>query len=494
MDNIEKVEKFLNSTHKKIIKNFQNGNYRKTLLLIKSYANIMYSYNQIYTNLEIEEMLHKTINSAYQKPNLKQSELDEQTVIFYDGFGIDDRGLAQIYLKALCKRYNVIYITSISNKKRIHHIIELLETTNNTIHYIKEENIMLCINELVDVTNKIKPKNMFLYTQPNDIVGISFFELFEGIIYRYQINLTDHAFWLGTKSFDYCIEFRDYGASISEEYRNVSKEKLLKLPFYPNINYLQEFEGYPFEFDETKNKFIFSGGALYKTFGDGNKYYQIIEKILTKYSDLFFWYAGSGDNSEILKLKDKYPNRIFYTTERKDLYQVIKRCYFYLSTYPICGGLMFQYAAIANKLPITLTHDDITDEFLLNQDKLNVIFNSETEMYQEIDRIYNNREYMKNKEKDILNSVITEEMFEKNLYHLIEIHKTEFNIMYKNIDTNKLRKVYRENINILDIYRKFFYCNKFQLIFEFPCITFYGFALAIMDKIKKVRKDKLVCK
>ena len=276
-NNIEKTKKVLNKIYKKISENFKKGNHEKNLFLIKTYANIMYMYNQIYTNAEIEDILYKTVNLIYTKPNVEPSKLDEKTVIFYDGFGFDNRGLIQIYLKALCKKYHVIYITSVANKKRLHNITELISLTNNEIYYVKGKNMIDCIRELIDITNKVKPKNMFLYTNPYDIIGVAFFELYENIIYRYQINLTDHAFWIGTKAFDYCIEFRNYGASISAQYRGISKEKLVKLPFYPDINYSQKFEGYPFKIDETKNKFIFSGGSLYKTFGDDNKYYHIIE-------------------------------------------------------------------------------------------------------------------------------------------------------------------------------------------------------------------------
>lgn len=491
MKSIEKVEKMIDSIYKEINKNFEHNNYKKALLLIKTYANIMYLYNQRYTDSNVEEILYKIINSIYSKPNLKKDKLNKENVIFYDGFGFDNRGLALIYLKALSKKYHVIYITAIANKENLYDIKELLESNNGEIYYIKGENITSSISELINITDKTKPKNMFLYTYPDDIIGISFFELYEDIICRYQINLTDHAFWLGTKAFDYCIEFRNYGASISAEHRHIDKDKLLKLPFYPNINYSQKFEGYPFEFDEEKNKFIFSGGSLYKTFGDGNKYYHAIGELLTKYDDLFFWYAGSGDNSEIKKLIKKYPNRVFHTSERKDLYQVLKRCYFYFSTYPICGGLMFQYAAKANRLPITLKYDDIIDGFLLNQDNLNVIFDSEDEMYNEIDKIYYDKKYKEKKEKDILNSVITEEKFEKNLYQLIESNKTEFNITYKNIDIEKFRKTYKENINIKNIYSIFFHYNKFCLIFQFPYYTLCGFALVVMHKTKKVIKKIL---
>ena len=44
----------------------------------------------------------------------------------------------------------------------------------------------------------------------------------------------------------------------------------------------------------------------------------------------------------------------------------LEKSYFYLSTYPICGGLMFQYAASAGKVPVTLKYDeDLTKGFLL---------------------------------------------------------------------------------------------------------------------------------
>ena len=488
MKSVEKVEKMINSIERKIIRSFEKNNYEKTLHLIKTYANIMYLYNQTYTNSNIEEILSKTVNSIYQKPELEKNKLVEENVIFYDGFGIDNRGLALIYLKALCKKYHVIYITAMDNKENINDIKEILESSSSEIYYIKSKNITSCINELINITNSVKPKNMLLYTYPDDVIGISFFELYENIICRYQINLTDHAFWLGTKAFDYCIEFRNYGASISAKYRNISEKKLLKLPFYPNINYSQEFEGYPFEFDEKKDKFIFSGGSLYKTLGAGNKYYHVVEKILSRYNDLYFWYAGSGDSRELDKLIKKYPNRIFHTNERKDLYQILKRCYFYLSTYPICGGLMFQYAAKAHKLPITLKYDDIIDEFLLNQEDLNIIFNSEDEIYKEIDKIYNDKEYRENYEKDVFNSVITEDIFERKLYKIIEEKETEFSITYKNIDIDKFRKTYKENINIKNIYTMFFHYNKFYLIFQFPYYTFYGFILTCINKIKKYKK------
>ena len=82
---------------------------------------------------------------------------------------------------------------------------------------------------------------------------------------------------------------------------------------YPEINETT-FKGYPFV-DGDNRKFIFSGGSLYKTFSENDYYYKIIDYIM-----------------------NKYPNRVYYTHERPDFYEIIKRSYFYLSTYPVCGG------------------------------------------------------------------------------------------------------------------------------------------------------------
>lgn len=482
----KKIDEILELIYKGIEKNFQRAKYERTLYLIKTYAKIMYLYNQTYVNEKIEELLYKITNLVYSKPNILKKDLNEKTILFYDGFGLEKRGLIQIYLRALCKKYHVVYVTDISNEEKIPTIIELIKNNNGEIYYIDNNRIIKGAKELITIVEKIKPKNMFLYTYPDDVTAIVAFENFENVICRYQINLTDHAFWLGTKAFDYCIEFRNYGASITNKHRNIETKKIVKLPFYPDINYSQEFLGYPNKNQDMENKFIFSGGALYKTFGDNMKYYRVIEELLLKYQELYFWYAGNGDNTEIKKLISKYPQRVFYTEERKDFYQIIERCYFYLSTYPICGGLMFQYAARAKKIPITLKHDEITDEFLLNQEKLNIIFESDTEMYLEIEKIHSDEEYRSQRENEISNSVISEKEFEENLYKLIEKQKNEFCIEYKDLDIEKFRKIYRNNIKVSDIYKIFFENNKLSLLLQFPFITLYGLLIKIILKIKNM--------
>jgi len=68
----------------------------------------------------------------------------------------------------------------------------------------------------------------FLCTTPWDISAILAFMQMSGKMKRYQINLTDHAFWLGRQAFDFCLEFRDFGANVSRIHRNIPMRKILK--------------------------------------------------------------------------------------------------------------------------------------------------------------------------------------------------------------------------------------------------------------------------
>lgn len=85
--------------------------------------------------------------------------------------------------------------------------------------------------QLCSFASEFKPHDFFFYSFPNDVVGVTSLNIFEGKVTRYQINLTDHAFWLGARCIDKCIEFRDYGANVSVKYRGISKNIIVKLPF-----------------------------------------------------------------------------------------------------------------------------------------------------------------------------------------------------------------------------------------------------------------------
>lgn len=441
----KKVIEVVNKIKYAIKKELSKENVNHVLSLISTCALFLYETNLYYMDQELEDCLklvgHKIIPETSDTNN-------NDVVLFYDGFGLNDRGLAQIYLKALCRNKKVYYVTYSDRKDSIPDILDIIKINHGEVHYIARNHVSILarIMQLQEIVIKIKPKHFFFYSTPYDVVGTTVLYGYEQKMIRYQINLTDHAFWLGAHCIDKCIEFRPYGAKISNEYRRIPRKKIIEVPFYPIIHYEKNFEGYPFKVSST-TKIIFSGGALYKTLGKGNKYYQIVDYILEHYQDVIFWYAGSGDRTEMDKLIAKYPNRLYLTEERSDLFQVLQHCYFYLSTYPLCGGLMFQYAAMAEKVPITLREGNVTDDFLIDQDMLGIQFDDIEDVKLEIDHLMKDKQYVVDQGRRVKESVIKEDTFDEEIECLINGAKSHYPISYEHIDTVELRSTYLDNLD-----------------------------------------------
>lgn len=442
------LDHVINRFYRVINDEYNKGGYERVLSTCSALAALLYQSNQYYYDDFLETTLYNI-----SKAVLKQESfvVEEEVVLFYDGFGIDNRGLVQIYLDALSNHRKIIYVTYQSAQNRLPNVLEIVKQANGIVEYIDDKESLLeqvsCLDGLI---KKYKPANMFFYTMPNDVVGFVSFVNFEGFVKRYQINLTDHAFWLGIKCCDYCVEFRNYGATITHAHREVPMEKMVMLPYYPKVA-KGEFQGYPDGINEN-TKFVFSGGALYKTLGADNKYYRIVDEILENYPDICFWYAGSGNRTEMDKLIVKYPGRVILTEERKDFVEAIKRSVFYLSTYPVCGGLMFQYVAVAGKLPLTLKYDDITDDFLLEQDSLYIVFDTIPELMKEIEKILSDENYREERERVIVNAVISKQDFDAELESLLTSQKTSYSIELNNtIKTKEFRAEYLERMSPKDI-------------------------------------------
>lgn len=435
------IEKLKNGLNNEICR----GRYEEALQLMEVTCHLLYEYNQSYKDSEIEEWLSEIAKNISNNRTLKWA--DDNTILFYDGFGFSTRGLAGIYLKALCKIGKVIYLVDASRKSQVSNLLTIMEKNKGTVMFMDEKEHLSKINFIENIIEQYIPGHVFMYTRPNDVDIPIVLQHYEGMIKRYQVNLTDHAYWLGVNSFDYCIEFRDYGTSISHHYREISKEKLIKLPFYPIIDYEMKFQGYPIDFNENKYRLVFSGGSLQKTLGADNKYYHIIDQLLEKYPDIVFWYAGRGNSTELDKIIKKYPNRIIHTDERDDLYQVLKKCCFYLNTYPIVGGLMFQYAAMAGKVPMTLKYDEISDGFLANQNNLGIEYYSEEELLAEIDKMLSHPDYHKRKEEYLTKSVMTETEFDAQLKNLVHNGKTIYPVTVYSVDTSRFRGEYLKRLS-----------------------------------------------
>lgn len=81
-------------------------------------ANILYRSNICYKDDYLEEVIQRIASELIN--SVDENYISDQNVIlFWDGFGFNKRGLAQIYLKALCKIKKVVYVTFLDRKDKI---------------------------------------------------------------------------------------------------------------------------------------------------------------------------------------------------------------------------------------------------------------------------------------------------------------------------------------------------------------------------------------
>ena len=419
--------------------------YEEALAKITTLANSLYESNQYYVDNDLENALLNIQKQLQKKCDFEEIEnVNTKTVLFYDGFGLDSRGLAYIYLKALVNLgYKVIYMTIPNAQGNIPRITKMIEHAGGEIVFCQTDSYILWYQYIYKVPSIVKPAKAFFYTTPYDVSAVMAFNQLAGRVERYQINLTDHAFWLGINAFDYSLEFRDYGVNISLKHRMIARNKILKQPYYPDINKNIRFQGFPFE-KKQDDFVVFSGGFLYKTIDDDLIYYKLVEYLLLKYPQLKFWYAGYGSNEEFQPLRElmaQYPNRVFYTTERKDLFQVLENVDMYLNTYPIAGGLLTQYSALAGKPPFTLSNgEDSCAELLFDGAHIDVESRDIDELMSHIDAYINNKLSNVEYREKMQNSVISEEAFADNLQNILVNRKSEYGYSIHDISSYRLKE------------------------------------------------------
>lgn len=357
----------------------QKKRYNDALELIYSSALLLYSTNPYYEDEELEESVRTIAKAVFPKANasVNREELEQNTILCYDGAGLDVRGLARIYLEALVQDFRVCYVTYADREPEIPGILQTVREHGGEVSFLRRERPLGMVKQLDAVLRECHAGKFIFYSYPHDVVAPVLMQAYEGVLTRYVVNLTDHAYWLGARAIDKCIEFRDF----------------------------------PFPVKDGQ-QVVFSGGSLYKTFGEGNKYYEIVDYILASHSDVIFWYAGGGDDSELKKCMARHPGRVYHTPERPDLFQLLQHVSFYLSTYPLCGGLMY------------------------------VIFDTMEELKQEIDRVLTDEVYRKARGEQMRSAVISPETFAENLRGILVSGESGQDISYSHIDTEAFRANY----------------------------------------------------
>lgn len=441
-------------------KEYQSGNYENALKCITLAAELAYRFNFIYADDELESLCVK-IGAEFK---LSQKELTytdivkfNNAIIFYDCFAYDSRGLTQQYIRALLKcKVPLVFILnsgkSLCNSKDI-----FLELDGNPLVRVIEieKNISLInkIEVICSIVNQISPSKAFLHMAPNDAVGVSAWSQFESVT-KFQINLTDHAFWLGVSCLDYCLEFRPYGRQLSKYQRHISEKKLIYMPYYPIIKSDSNFDGFPFK-DFTGNIKIFSGGSLYKFYGDGGLYFRVMKRVLDRYPNTILIIAGDGQRSPFNEFisSNNFSDRVYLLGNRQDLNAIFNHVDIYVGSYPISGGLMSQIAASSGVPVVQYSREDlpfnIVEALLPNISPDNKItFFNESDFFNEVSRLIENSEYRQNRSLSIRNTLISIKDFDERVRVLLDNPScTGFSnepIEYK-INTVKIQEIYNES-------------------------------------------------
>lgn len=485
MDKNQQVKKLIHKLKRIASTTLEKKDINTSLAALSFAAETLYMFNQFYTDDELEELTTQVGDEIKAKYHFAKCNKVQDCILLYDGFGLDTRGVVLMYLNALGKNgYKVHYVTNRKVKDQIPTIKNLCKKYNIQMSYVDMTHYERWCIQLAQVFEKIRPKAAFFYTTPFDSSACAAFHMYEGLCKRFLIDLTDHAYWLGKCANDFFLGSREMSAYIQHYERRIPKEKCIKLGVNLLVEEWDDHSGLPF--DVEKVEYIFSGGTLYKTLGDSNNtYYKIIHHILEKHSKIKFIYAGTGDDSELIKIISEFPSRAFHINERKDFYYLIQNSVLYLNTYPMFGGMMMKYSALAHRLPITLKHGSDSDGLLLHQEECRIEYSNYEDLITDVDRLLDDSNYRAEREKLLDGSVITEERFVNNVRGVIEKNETDYTHAFLKLDTTEFRKEYYKRFN----YNQNMMCivNRLNLalFWYFPAMFVSGITRKIFNKIIK---------
>lgn len=411
----------LYNDYKKIARAFEkNNNIEATLATYRNAAAVMYTYQLILSDPEIDMEL-KRIGERFTI-----GETDEKkavSIIFYDSCCDDQLVLGRQYCKALLNlNISFVYI-GMGNPERIPHTYkEMLASERAYMHFIpREATYTYKIQQIQKYLGMYKATTALLQMDNCDVSGVAVWSNIN-IINRYYINHGDEQFWLGANVVDRLINFRNMGVNTAIKFRGIDKKKNCIIPYYPIIR-TEQFEGLR-EVNDKEYKIIYSGGRFEKIYSEDFRFFRMVVDILNENPNAVFLFSGSGDPLPLKELieKSKVQDRFFVISYRKDLTELLKHVNVFLATYPVSGGLMVQYAANACVPVVELAGNagSRARDFLPKLNKnIELTFDTEQEVLTTIKQYLNDDELSKSVGGKISLGLITEEEFTRLLYDVV---------------------------------------------------------------------------
>ena len=434
MFSLETAERYLCAFKQNASYFVSKKKYNKALGYINAAAYTAYSLCLCYRDEELESLLIQISNNVNPHAfSIKK----ERAVVFYDMFSRDHSGLTQQYLGALISnQYNVLYLhendLSISSATLL----------NNTINHYKNIETRRVPRRLSGIDksqwiyNQIceyGAEKLLMHLYPQSAIECVAFYALPKAISRYQINITDHSFWLGAGCTDYSFEFRQFGCAVSKKERGIAENKQILLPYYPVLDEVA-FQGFPAVVD-SKKVIFFTGGHYYKVLGENHIFFTLCKQILDKCKDSVILFAGIGDDSTVVDLLNNLniTDRFILLGFRHDILEVFRHSDIYINTYPIDGGLMSQFAAHCS-LPILNYSNDRIEEIVCQKKKVSFTSYTEEDFIREAVYLYEDESYRKSKGSLINSCVLSINEFNKAFNEAITFNQSPFRIEIEKVD------------------------------------------------------------
>lgn len=406
-------------------KKFEKGQHCNALTAIIASCHWAYNLNMFYADDDAEQLVKEIADKNLNKIAIPTP--NKNRCILIDSFLLDNRGLSQQYLRAFMANdmeVLVIYTTAggligedtlleIKSYKKAR-----LLTFKRGISFFEET------QQIIDSIGSFSPAHIFLHLTPWDVVALMACHAVKGAKI-YQINLTDHAYWMGARFIDYNLEFRPYGYTVSLEKRGLKADQLLALPYYPIVPISGEFEGLPQL--PSNSVIIFTGGDIYKMLGKEDIFFRMMECILSIAPNVYILVAGFKSSSifseKVSKIKGG--ERVLQIGVRHDIDAVFENSDIFLGTYPTAGALMPQYAAMHAKPIIAYRDSDdmegAIEEIVYSQGVFQSFISLDS-MTDYAKKLINSIDFRVDEGRKLQKNMIVEEQFNKDFTETINTH------------------------------------------------------------------------
>ncbi len=453
----------LRTIYKKIVRRAQKlcirGELESSILCIRCASHFQYEFNDVFCDSSLNQVVKDISDRRFSKKALL--ECTPRHYVFCDYAGLDNKGLTQQYLDAIfnIEDISLLYIHETRLSETSKNIKQMLIDNHARIVELGNKSFIEKASDIYSIICDYQPEKIFCHLNPATSVSFLIALYAFPNIEKYNINLTDHAFWLGGPDlFNYNFEFREKGVLLSLKERGFNRRQLLLLPYYPwheNI----PFEGFPDGVDRCVK--VFSGGALYKIEGAKNEFLDIVKRILLLNKKIVFLFAGNGNTRNIDSFikENGFENRFIYLGHRKDINEVLKHIDIFLGTYPIGGGLMTQYAAL-NAKPIVTYKGYSIEKLLAPSKEMSFVYESKESLLEEVRKLVIDSGYRKLK-GDYYKTLITSQKEFRTRFRLLITEHTPVDSSIDEKDTS-VEDMYSSFINRIN--------DKNNLTIELPII------------------------